>query len=93
MPLHKSHTNHSKHHTMKTYTVFYTGNNSRIRKVTEIDAKTEREAIESVYRHWLESEFFPMADGSVKDHEGCIVRKVGENEMRHDGGLFWAIEQ
>lgn len=78
---------------MKHFTVFYTGNNSRIRKATNIDAMNEREAIESVYRHWLELEFFPMPDGSVKDHEGFIVRKAGENEMRHDGGYFWAVEQ
>lgn len=79
-------------HTMNTYKVIYTGNDSRIRKVTEIDANTEREAIESVYRHWLESDFFQMPDGSVKDHEGCIVRKAEESEMRHDGGYFWATQ-
>lgn len=77
---------------MNTYKVMYTGNNSRIRKVTEIDANTEREAIESVYRHWLESDFFPMEDGSVKGCDGYIVRSVGENEMHHDGGRFWATQ-
>lgn len=78
---------------MKTYKVTYNGNASRFRNFeTLTNAHSEREAVEDVYGSYLDSNYFPQEDGSVKDCDGNTIAEATDNIIEYDGGCFSAEE-
>lgn len=78
---------------MKTYKVTYSGNSSRFRNFSsEVNAKSEREAVEDVYGDYLDQNYFPQEDGSIKDCDGNIIAEAYDDTIEYDGGCFSAEE-
>ena len=78
---------------MKTFKVTYTGNSRRFNNFEiEVNADSEREAVESVYGDYLDQNYFPQDDGSIKDCDGNIIAEANESIIDHDGGYFLAEE-
>lgn len=78
---------------MKTYKVTYSGNASRFRNFeTEVNANSEREAVESVYGDYLDQNYFPQEDGSIKDCDGNEIATATDDTIDYDGGCFSAEE-
>ena len=76
---------------MKTFTVFYNGNASRFKNIAcEVNAETERDAVESVYQSYLDTNYFPQEDGSIKDCDGDTIAEADDNTIEYDGGCFYA---
>jgi hypothetical protein len=79
---------------MKTYKVTYSGNASRFRNFnSEVNANSEREAVESVYGDYLDQNYFPQEDGSIKDCDGNIIASATDTTIDYDGGCFSAEEE
>lgn len=78
---------------MKTYKVTYSGNSSRFRNFSsEVNANSEREAVEDVYGDYLDQNYFPQEDGSIKDCDGNIIAEADDDTIEYDGGCFSAEE-
>lgn len=78
---------------MKTYIVFYAGNSSRFSTLaTEVNANSEREAVEKVYADVMASNYFPQSDGSILDCDGYEVADSDDLTIEYDGGCFYAEE-
>lgn len=76
---------------MKTYKVTYAGNSSRFKKFTsEVNANSEREAVEKVFERVMPENYFPQDDGSVLDCDGHEVAAPTDNYIEYDGGCFEA---
>ncbi len=78
---------------MKTYKVTYSGNASRFRNFeTEVNANSEREAVEDVYGDYLDQNYFPQEDGSILDCDGNELATATDDTIDYDGGCFSAEE-
>ena len=78
---------------MKKYKVNYSGNASRFRNFEmEVKANSEREAVEKVYGEYLDSNYFPQDDGSIKDCDGNTIAEADDTTIEYDGGCFSAEE-
>jgi hypothetical protein len=78
---------------MKQYKVTYSGNATRFSNFEDIVlADSEREAVEKVYGSYLDSNYFPQEDGSVKDCDGNTIAEVDDTTIEYDGGCFSAEE-
>lgn len=78
---------------MKTYKVTYTGNNSRFRNIeTEVNATSERNAVEKAYKENLSDNYFSQEDGTIKDCDGHIIARPDSSAIEFDGGFFVAEE-
>lgn len=76
---------------MNTYKVTYNGNSTRFKNFQiEINANSDREAIEEIYSQYLDDKYFPQEDGSIKDSDGDIIANVDDNTIEYDGGYFSA---
>jgi hypothetical protein len=75
------------------YNVTYRGNSSKFKTFeTEVNADTEREAVEKVYGEYLDSNYFPQDDGSIKDCDGNTIAEADDTTIEYDGGCFSAEE-
>lgn len=78
---------------MKTYKVTYSGNSSRFRNFElTVNADSEREAVEDVYRKMMDNDYFPQEDGSIKDCDGHTIADADDDTIEYDGGYFSAEE-
>ena len=78
---------------MKTYKVTYSGNATRFRNFeTEVNANSEREAVEDVSGDYLDENYFPQEDGSIKDCDGNTIAEADDDTIEYDGGCFSAEE-
>ena len=78
---------------MKQYKVTYSGNATRFKNFEDIVlADTEREAVEDVYSIYLNSNYFPQEDGSIKDCDGNTIAEADDTTIEYDGGCFSAEE-
>ena len=78
---------------MKQYKVTYSGNATRFKNFEDIVlADTEREAVEDVYGSYLDSNYFPQEDGSIKDCDGNTIAEATDDTIEYDGGCFSAEE-
>lgn len=78
---------------MKAYKVTYSGNASKFKNFEDIIfADSEREAVEDVYGSYLDSDYFPQDDGSIKDCDGNVIAEATDNSIEYDGGYFSAEE-
>ena len=76
---------------MKTYKVTYGGNATRfINFETEVNADSEREAVEDVYQELMDQNYFPQEDGSILDCDGNIIATPEDDSIEYDGGCFSA---
>lgn len=74
---------------MNTYTITYTGNDSRFKNLCiEQDADTAREAVIEFFSQRLSDRYFPQDDGSIKDDNGMTICEPNDDYIRHDGGYF-----
>jgi hypothetical protein len=79
--------------TMKTFKVTYNGNSSMFRNLNEeVNANSEREAVEKVYSDHLDHNYFKQDDGSVKDCDGNVIATATDDQIEFDGGFFVAEE-
>ena len=78
---------------MKAYKVTYSGNASRFRNFeSEVNANSEREAVEKVYQQVMDENYFPQEDGSIKDCDGNTIAEATDSTIEYDGGCFSAEE-
>ena len=78
---------------MKTYKVCYDGNASKMKGlVEEINANTIREAVENIYKKYLDSNYFPQEDGTILDCGGDVICEKNDEQIYYDGGYFCAEE-
>jgi hypothetical protein len=78
---------------MKTYKVTYNGNDSCFKNFeVEVNARSEREAVEDVYSKYLDLNYFPQEDGSIHDCGGNIIASPTDDVIEYDGGCFKADE-
>lgn len=78
---------------MKTYKVTYSGNASSFRNFSsEVNANSEREAVEKVYQQVLDENYFPQEDGSILDCDGNEIATATDVIIDYDGGCFSAEE-
>ena len=78
---------------MKTYNVSYNGNSTRFKGFERtVNAHNEREAVEDVYSDYLDENYFPQEDGSIKDCDGHTVAEFDDDTIEYDGGVFYAEE-
>jgi ribosomal protein L20A (L18A) len=78
---------------MKQYKVIYSGNASRFRNFSsEVNANSEREAVEKVFQRVMDENYFPQEDGSIKDCDGNTIAEATDNIIEYDGGCFSAEE-
>ncbi len=76
---------------METYKVTYSGNASRFRNFeSEVNANSEREAVEKVYQQVMDENYFPQEDGSILDCDGNEVATANDTVIEYDGGCFSA---
>ena len=78
---------------MKTYKVTYSGNASRFRNFSsEVNANSEREAVETVFLLLMDEKYFPQEDGSILDCDGHELATATDDTIDYDGGCFYAEE-
>jgi hypothetical protein len=76
---------------MKNYKVTYSGNASRFRDfATEVNANSEREAVEGVFEQIMNENYFPKEDGSILDCDGHELATATDTTIDYDGGCFYA---
>lgn len=76
---------------MNTYLVSYYGNASRFKNFErEVNANSEREAVELVYQDYMDENYFPQEDGSIKDCSGHTIAEADDVTIDYDGGSFSA---
>ena len=75
------------------YKVTYSGNASRFRNFSsEVNADSEREAVEYVFQQVMDENYFPQEDGSIKDCNGNTIAEADDTTIEYDGGCFSAEE-
>ena len=75
------------------YKVTYSGNASRFRNFSsEVNADSEREAVEYVFQQVMDENYFPQEDGSIKDCNGNTIAEATDDTIEYDGGYFSAEE-
>ena len=74
------------------YKVLYNGNSFYRGKVRMIMAESKREAVEKVYQEYMDKNYFPEEDGTIKDCDGNIIAKPEDDKISYDGGFFYALE-
>ena len=75
------------------YKVTYSGNSTRFKNFeSEVNANSEREAVEKVYQQVMDENYFPQEDGSVKDCDGNTIAEATDDTIEYDGGYFSAEE-
>ena len=77
------------------YAVMYFGNAKRYQDLNyEIEAFTKREAVERFYSQMLNVNYFPVDEFDwghiVKDMDGNIIARPGDETIEYDGGHFYA---
>lgn len=77
------------------YSVMYFGNAKRYQELNyEIEAFTKREAVEKFYAQMLDENYFPVDEFDwghiVKDMDGNIIARPGDETIEYDGGHFYA---
>ena len=78
---------------MKTYKVTYSGNASRFKNFSsEVNANSEREAVENVFQQVMDENYFPQEDGSIFDCDGYELATPIDTTIDYDGGCFSAEE-
>ena len=78
---------------MKTYRVTYSGNANRFRNFSsEVNANSEREAVEKVFQRVMDENYFPQEDGSILDCDGNELATATDTIIDYDGGYFSAEE-
>jgi hypothetical protein len=78
---------------MKTYNVNYNGNSTRFRDFeVQVYARSEREAVESIYEEYLNEDYFPEEDGTILDCDGHVIAEPDDDRIEYDGGYFCAEE-
>ena len=78
---------------MKTYLVAYFGNSSKFQGFeTEVNASSEREAVEKVFASVMDENYFPQEDGSILDCDGEELADSTDLTISYDGGCFSAEE-
>lgn len=78
---------------MKPYRVTYKGNASRFRNFkSDVNANSDREAVENVYKQIMDQNYFPQEDGSIKDCDGHEIASSTDITIDYDGGCFSAEE-
>lgn len=76
---------------MAKYVVFYKGNSTRFKKFSqEIEASSEREASEYIYKELLDENYFPQGNQIVLDCDGNEIATAKDNYIEYDGGGFFA---
>lgn len=76
---------------METYKVNYQGNASKFKNFeTEVNANSEREAVEKVYQQVMDENYFPQEDGSILDCDGNEIASAIDKMIEYDGGCFSA---
>ena len=77
---------------MATHKVIYSGNSTKFRNFEfEVTANSEREAVETAYAKYLDENYFPQEDGSIKDCDGHTVADSNDDTIEYDGGCFYAV--
>jgi hypothetical protein len=78
---------------MKTYKVTYNGNSTRFKNFeTEVNANSEREAVEKIFAEYLDENYFPQEDDSIIDCDSNIIAESNDDIIDYDGGCFSAEE-
>lgn len=78
---------------MKQYKVTYSGNASRFRNFSsEVNANSEREAVEKVFQRVMDENYFPQEDGSILDCDCNTIASADDTTIEYDGGCFSAEE-
>jgi len=78
---------------MKTYNVTYNGNSTRFQGFSvKVEACCERDAVESVYETYLDSNFFKQEDGTILDSAGNIIAEHFDTVIEYNNGYFTAEE-
>jgi len=73
------------------YKVTYSGNASRFKNLeSEIYARSERAAIETIYQQIMPENYFQQEDGSILDCDGHEVATANDIMIEYDGGYFSA---
>lgn len=76
---------------MNTYKVNYFGTATKFRNFErEVNAHSEREAVEIIYQQVMDENYFPQEDGSIKDCDGHTVAAADDDIIEYDGGNFSA---
>jgi len=76
---------------MKTYAVTYSGNSTRFKNFyVEVNANSEREAVENVFSQYMDENYFPQNDGSILDCDGNLLAYADDVVIEYDGGCFMA---
>ena len=76
---------------MNTYKVTYQGNSTRFNNFeVEVNAESEREAVESVFSDYLNDNYFPQDDGTILDCDGDTLAEADDDTIDYDGGYFSA---
>ena len=81
---------------MKTFKINYIGTSTWPKHLTSrlitITAETAREAVEKFFSRYFNDNYFPQENGEIKDSQGNVIAWSDTNYIRHDGGIFEAIE-
>ena len=78
---------------MKTYKVTYSGNSTRFKNFKRVlNAESERNAVVMAYAEYLDENYFPQDDGSIKDCSGNTIATAKDVVIEYDGGYFSAEE-
>ena len=78
---------------MQTYTVLYSGNNRQFKTFcAEINANSQREAVEEAYKEYCEDNYFPQEDGTILNRDGEVIASPEDDVIDFDGGIFYATE-
>lgn len=74
---------------MKSYIVSYSGAATRFNGDSwDIMANTAREALETIYQRFVDEDYFPQEDGSIRDSYGHEIADATELYISYDGGYF-----
>ena len=74
------------------YTIYYNGNASRYKDLAkQINAVTEREAVETFYSEAMPGNYFPDEAGFIRDQSGDIIASPDSDCISYDGGEFYAV--
>jgi len=77
----------------KRFQVSYTGNDLQFKGCKSIEyAETKADAILSVFKRWLNHDYFPQEDGSIFDSSNNLLYSRGDDVIYYDGGYFIAEE-
>jgi hypothetical protein len=77
------------------FQVKYTGASTRMKRrinnePTIVEAESKRDAVDQVYKLYLDSDYFPQDDGSIRDAAGNEIATPTSDRISYDGGEFIA---